>query len=613
LESAPPGLRLLRGLGRRLPHPVAPEGDIGEGARPAPVRPETTGRSCHPSSAASEDAVLPEEQPQGRCLVPAPEGAGPSPTRGPAGGVPGAVPCRPAEAGGQARVPGHRRLIARRSSVEAWGLRRRFPSPTGVEWGMPQAACHVESCRTPLMVVSKIAPPSTHAGASTPSTLPSSTERGAHRGEHAVHRSGSRWLLHGLLRCAPSARGSHASSPVPPVPFLTTSAACSALALAGLLHPAADHGVRLVAGFRPESSRCSSRSWIRGPSPDPGASVSPEGATSMPRTVSATPSQESSEAGVHAAGVQSASTPRGVCVLHSGRHASTQPTPLLRTHPKVARCSPRPDDCSPGRAPRCRHLDCDDRGRPSPCPVVAGSVIRRWRTIDGARVDRDRSPDLRGRDVAAATRSRFRSTGSRLPPRRSLRRGALRSFPLVHSALSARFVTATVSSRAGSEEPAPESAAPCFHSRHQVTLAAASPSLLPTAVPPVTEVTDWPPTRSRPRGLLPCPSPLPSHRLRHGPARCSLGLGLAASARQLAVDPRAVRLALARRPSASRRPKTARRGSCPTGARRSLHPKVPSSEDAAVRRRPARGRWVWLDRRCFPREVPAASFLRPCR
>jgi hypothetical protein len=68
-----------------------------------------------------------------------------------------------------------------------------------------------------------------------------------------------------------------ASSPVPPLPFLTTSAACSALALAGLLHPAADHGVRLVAGLRPGSSRDASRSCCLGPSPDPGGSVFPRG------------------------------------------------------------------------------------------------------------------------------------------------------------------------------------------------------------------------------------------------------------------------------------------------------------------------------------------------
>lgn len=44
---------------------------------------------------------------------------------------------------------------------------------------------------------------------------------------------------------------------VPPLPFLTASAACSALRAAGLLHPAADHGVRQVVGLG-RGSACSS-------------------------------------------------------------------------------------------------------------------------------------------------------------------------------------------------------------------------------------------------------------------------------------------------------------------------------------------------------------------
>jgi hypothetical protein len=129
-----------------------------------PLRnPEIAGRSCHPSSAVSwnamsEDAVLPGEQPLSRCLVPAPEGAGSSPTRGPAGGVPGTsvLPsCRSRRPDPWSRASSTRRSpLVRRS--EALPKKRSFP--TGVERGRPQAACHVESCRTPLMVFSKIRP-----------------------------------------------------------------------------------------------------------------------------------------------------------------------------------------------------------------------------------------------------------------------------------------------------------------------------------------------------------------------------------------------------------------------------------------------------------------------
>jgi hypothetical protein len=255
--------------------------------------------------------VLPEEQPQGRCLGPAPEGAGPSPTRGPAGGVPGASTLPSAEASGGAGGPGHRRLIARHSSVEVWALRRRSPSPTGVERGMPQAACHGESCRTPLMVVSKIAPPSTSACASTPSTLPPSTERGAHRGEHATHRGGSRWLLHGLLRCVPSARGCQPRVLFRPcrfsrlrrlAPHLRLQVCCTLLPTMGFAWlQASDQGRPATPAEAVVSDRPPTRA----------ARSSHEGSTLLPRTVSATPSPESSEAGVHAADVAVRPDPEG--------------------------------------------------------------------------------------------------------------------------------------------------------------------------------------------------------------------------------------------------------------------------------------------------------------
>jgi hypothetical protein len=46
-----------------------------------------------------------------------------------------------------------------------------------------------------------------------------------------------------------SARPCQGTGPVPPSRFLTVLMACSARSLAGLLHPAADPGVRLVSGF----------------------------------------------------------------------------------------------------------------------------------------------------------------------------------------------------------------------------------------------------------------------------------------------------------------------------------------------------------------------------
>jgi hypothetical protein len=65
-----------------------------------------------------------------------------------------------------------------------------------------------------------VAPPSCHAGASTPG-----------------HRCKQRW---------PSGRGFHTSTPVPPAWSLTTSTVCSAPEPAGLLRPASDLGVRRV-------------------------------------------------------------------------------------------------------------------------------------------------------------------------------------------------------------------------------------------------------------------------------------------------------------------------------------------------------------------------------
>lgn len=58
------------------------------------------------------------------------------------------------------------------------------------------------------------------------------------------HRA--RPLPDGKQASQPSAPGCHSRSPVPSSWFRTTSTACSARRLEGLLHPSADHGVRLV-------------------------------------------------------------------------------------------------------------------------------------------------------------------------------------------------------------------------------------------------------------------------------------------------------------------------------------------------------------------------------
>lgn len=160
------------------------------------------------------------------------------------------------------------------------------------------------------------------------------------------------------------------------------------------------------------------------------------------------------------------------------KHASGEPMFLppgpktllqgaLREH-TVRRSARSPEGVRAARGvattcPRCRHLGCAVRGGPSPWPSwpLASSPLRTACSLPCGRV---RSPDLRGVDVAAVTRSRFRSTGSRLPPRRSLRRGALRSFSLVHSALSARFFTVSVLRRARSEEPVHRASTPATRS-----------------------------------------------------------------------------------------------------------------------------------------------------
>jgi hypothetical protein len=140
-------------------------------------------------------------------------------------------------------------------------------------------------------------------------------------------------------------------------------------------------------------------------------------------------------------------------------------------------------------------------GSTDPLALVAWSR----RTRPGEEVRPSRS-----RHCCRHTKS-ARSTGSRYS--RTIPSGAvaLRSFSLVHSALETTG---------------------CPVSPHQVTLAAAFPSLpcgrcrssplVPTEVGYQSEARCVP--HGRPQGLLPCPSPLPSHRLRVVTARCSLGL-----------------------------------------------------------------------------------------
>jgi hypothetical protein len=329
-----------------------------------------------------------------------------------------------------------------------------------------------------------------------------------------------------------------ASSPVPPLPFLTTSAACSALALAGLLHPAADHGVRLVAGLRPGSSRDASRSCCLGPSPDPGGSV----------------------------------FPRGVDLAAADRVGDSVAGVFGGRRPCRRRCSPsRPrgihTSCavSATRAHNRRRCYEPTRRWPAaaPVPTIARQAGRRDVAIPTATTGVDRLPapwwSLRpAADGEPSTADEVTGTGrptfviATLPPPHEVGSDPP-ALACLRAVLSGAvpfeaFPSSTARSPSHDAAPIPLERVRVVPSlrlspAHQVTLAAASVPFppVPARLRAGPEVT---PELSLGRGLLPCPSPLPKRqfgpgrsrvpgvltdRLRGRSARCSLGLGLAAS------------------------------------------------------------------------------------
>lgn len=191
-------------------------------------------------------------------------------------------PDRPTEAGDRSSGPGHRRLNARHSSVDRRGLRRRSSPTRPGSSGVNRKRSTTVSLAGLLSWCSQRLPLRRRPHCvSTPSTLPSSTKRGAHRGEHAVgslcqvlelgsHRASSLRSFFDSLASVSDSFGDGLPSLQPLAtaslrafgPRLPHLESCSALAVfhdfsglrhtsgAGLLHPAADHGVRLVAGFR---------------------------------------------------------------------------------------------------------------------------------------------------------------------------------------------------------------------------------------------------------------------------------------------------------------------------------------------------------------------------
>jgi hypothetical protein len=425
--STPPGLRLLHGLCRHLPHPAVPQGvpSVRVHARPLLVQ-RLAGRSCHPSSATSEDAVLPEEQPLSRCLVPSSRGSGSEPDAWSGWRWSGCfdLPVLPKQ-GGRSVDPGivDSSRAARPSSAAVVG-EASFPDwlrLTGVVRGRPLRACHVESCRTSLMGglkdcpsidIRRACPLPAHCRPRPDEVLTEVSIYGfavCLRPEAAKPRVSFRpCRFSRLRRLAPRKR-------------------CRSVA--PCCRPWGSPGCRLPT--HPVPARAST--CCRGARPGPVASTR-VGRRGSILAVSVAPSPE----------------PR--------RRASGRPLPhrrsedplqaAVREHTGRRRAVHFPKEVPDARgvattSPRCRHLGRVVRGRPSPCPLVASlPVAARQRPAPSAASStraggRDRSPDLRARDVAAAMRSRFRSTGSHLPPRRSLRRGALRSVPLVHSAFIA--------------------------------------------------------------------------------------------------------------------------------------------------------------------------------
>jgi len=141
------------------------------------------------------------------------------------------------------------------------------------------------------------------------------------------------------------------------------------------------------------------------------------------------------------------------------------------------------------------------RGRPIPSP--------RWSGPEGP--DRVRRSDLRGRDIAVATRSRLDPPALAVPAPFPQARSPFEAFPSSTARWSRQV---SLSLRTRSPWPLPSR-------RYRGGRCRPSPPV-PTEVGYRSEVRCVP--HGRPQGLVPCPSPLPSPRLREASARCSLGL-----------------------------------------------------------------------------------------
>jgi len=138
-----------------------------------------------------------------------------------------------------ARLPGRDGPSRSSARHRRWTalLRTRVDPPFGSTSELPSAA-RIGSRRSPLLGLDEAGgSPLPPLPVAPPSTVLS---------DASFEVTAARPLPESDFRPPPSASGCKSRSPVPSSWFLTTSTAFSALQLAGLLHPAADPGVRLV-------------------------------------------------------------------------------------------------------------------------------------------------------------------------------------------------------------------------------------------------------------------------------------------------------------------------------------------------------------------------------
>jgi hypothetical protein len=166
------------------------------------------------------------------------------------------------------------------------------------------------------------------------------------------------------------------------------------------------------------------------------------------------------------------------------------------------------------------------RGGSSSCPLLA--VPRRGRPGQVARPSRLRCCHRHTKSVPI---HRLSLASAPFPQARS----PFEAFP----SSTARFRLACVAACAPCTPGSPRAAPPGLpgSADHQVSLAAA-PSSFPSCTDrPTAEAFRCPVSKSRPRGLLPCPSPLPACCLRSPRARCFLGLSCCSSTTTAAWSP----------------------------------------------------------------------------